>query len=70
MATPHVAGGVALVWQAKPALIGDISGTEALFTKTALHLKTSENCGGSGQQIPNNTFGFGLLNLYQAVQAP
>lgn len=70
MATPHVAGGVALVWQAKPALIGDIDGTEALFTKTALHLKTTENCGGSGQKIPNNTFGFGLLNLYQAVQAP
>ena len=70
MATPHVAGGVALIWQAKPALVGDITGTEMLMTKTALHLKSSDNCGGSGQKIPNNTFGFGLLNLYQAVKAP
>jgi serine protease AprX len=70
MATPHVAGGVALLWQAKPSLIGNIDATEALLEKTAHHLKTSENCGGlSGQKIPNNTYGYGLLNLYKAVIA-
>ena len=71
MATPHVAGGIALLWQAKPSLIGNVDATEALLTKTAVHLKTTESCGGvSGQKIPNNTFGYGLLNLYKAVIAP
>ena len=70
MAAPHVAGGIALVWQAKPSLVGKIDATEALLTKTAVHLKSNETCGGiSGQTIPNNTFGYGLLNLYRAVVA-
>lgn len=70
MAAPHVAGGVALIWEAKPNLVGDITNTEILFAKTALHLKSSQNCGGSGQKIPNNVFGYGLINLYNAVKAP
>src|SRR5262245_32084879 len=32
MATPEVAGGVALLWQAKPTLIGDITNSELAFT--------------------------------------
>jgi serine protease AprX len=68
MAAPHVAGGVALLWQAKPALIGDIAGSELAFTSTARHKKTTQDCGGrSGQKIPNNTFGYGELRLYRAV---
>jgi serine protease AprX len=70
MATPHIAGGVALIWQAKPALIADIDGTEKLLTRSAVHVKSTQNCGGSGQRIPNNTFGWGILNLLHAVQAP
>jgi subtilisin family serine protease len=70
MATPHIAGGVALLWQAKPALIADINGTERLLTRAAVHLKSTQNCGGSGQRIPNNTFGWGIVNLLHAVQAP
>jgi len=35
MATPHVAGLVALLWSADPALIGDIDATEALIRQTA-----------------------------------
>jgi len=70
MAAPHVAGGVALIWQAKPGLAGNITATEKLYAKTALHLKSSQNCGGSGQNIPNNVFGYGLINLYNAVKAP
>jgi subtilisin family serine protease len=70
MAAPHVAGGIALVWQAKPSLVGKIDATEARLAKTAVHLKSNETCGGiSGQTIPNNTFGYGLLNLYRAVVA-
>jgi len=69
MAAPHVAGGVALLWEAKPSLVGDITTSEKLFTKKAIHLKSSQNCGGSGQNIPNNIFGWGLLQLYKSVKA-
>ncbi len=70
MATPHVAGGVALIWQAKKSLDGDVSGTEKLLETTALHLTTTDGCGGdSDTKIPNNTYGYGLLNLYKAVKA-
>jgi len=70
MAAPHVAGGVALVWQAKPSLVGNIDATEALLENTALHKKTAETCGGTQKKIPNNTYGYGLINLYKAVTAP
>jgi len=35
MAGPHVAGLVALLWSADPALIGDVDATEALICRTA-----------------------------------
>jgi len=70
MAAPHVAAGVALLWQAKPSLIGDINRTEITFKKAAYHLKSTQNCGGSGQNVPNNVFGYGIVNLQKAVQAP
>jgi len=35
MAGPHLAGVVALMWSANPALIGDIDGTEAILRQTA-----------------------------------
>ena len=70
MATPHIAGGVAMLWQAKPVLIGDIDGTEKTLTRSAVHMKSTQNCGGSGQKFPNNIFGWGILNLLHAVQAP
>jgi len=70
MAAPHLAGGVALLWQAKPALVGNITKTETIFTHTSLPLRSTQNCGGSGQKVPNNVFGWGLLNLLKAVKAP
>jgi len=70
MAAPHVAGGVALIWQAKPSLKGKITSTEILYARSATHLKSTQNCGGSGQDIPNNVFGYGLINLYKAVTTP
>jgi len=69
MATPHVAGGVALLWQVRPALIGDVDATELALTSTAHHQKSSQNCGGSGQNIPNNVFGWGIINLPAAAKA-
>jgi subtilisin family serine protease len=70
MAAPHLAGGVALLWQAKPALIGDINKTENTFNRTSFPLRSSQDCGGSGQKVPNNVYGWGLLNLLKAVKAP
>jgi len=69
MATPEVAGGVALIWQAKPNLVGNITGTEHLLEQTARHMTSTQNCGGSGQNIPNNVFGWGIINLSQAVRS-
>jgi subtilisin family serine protease len=70
MATPHIAGGVALLWQAKPSLIGNVDATERLLTKKAVHIKTLETCGGTVGKVPNNVFGYGVLNIYRAVIAP
>ena len=69
MAAPHVAGGVALLWQVRPTLVGDVTATELALTSTAHHLKSSQNCGGSGQNIPNNIFGWGIINLLAAAKA-
>lgn len=68
MAAPHVARAVALIWQAKPSLIGKIDKTETLLKKTAVPLKSTQNCGGSGRSAPNNVSGWGLLDILQAVQ--
>jgi serine protease AprX len=71
MATPHIAGGIALLWQAKPSLNGDVAATEAVLTSTAVPKTSSQTCGGiPGSQVPNNTFGWGILDLLAAVQAP
>jgi subtilisin family serine protease len=44
MAGPHVAGVVALVWSANPALIGDITRTEQLLCETAVPQAVAESC--------------------------
>jgi serine protease AprX len=70
MATPHIAGSIALLWQAKPSLIGNIDASEKLLETKAVHLKTLETCGGTQGKVPNNVFGYGVLNIYRAVIAP
>lgn len=69
MAGPHVVGAVALLWSAKPELIGKIDETIALLESTATAAVTEESCGGvSGTTVPNNTYGFGRLNVLAAVE--
>ena len=70
MATPHIAGSIALLWQAKPSLIGNVDATEKLLEQKSVHLKTLETCGGTAGKVPNNVFGYGVLNIYRAVIAP
>ena len=70
MAAPHIAGGVALLWQAKPSLVGNITQTQLKMEQTAQHfvtLSVSTYCGGP-IGLQNNAYGWGLLNLLNAVQ--
>ena len=63
MAGPHVVGVVALALSGHPELIGNPDGIEPLLTASALPRTTSESCGGiPGDQIPNNTYGWGRVD--------
>ena len=66
MATPHVAGAVALLWSAHPELQNDISATEDVLNSSAHHILTSE-CTGTTPVTPNNTYGNGRLDVLAAV---
>lgn len=70
MASPHTAASAALLWAVRPSLNGNIAMTESLLTQTAAPMTSSQICGGvSGSAVPNNTFGYGLLNVKAAVDA-
>jgi subtilisin family serine protease len=71
MATPHVAGVVALMWSANRALIGDLARTRQILRDTATPAEPSylsknarDQCG----QVANVT-GAGVVNAFAAVQA-
>jgi subtilisin family serine protease len=66
MATPHIAGAIALIYSAKPNLIGNVDGTEQLINRAATHFNSSA-CESNGS-FPNNLFGWGLLNVAKAVR--
>ena len=65
MAAPHVAGTVALLWQANPALIGDYEATAAILRDTATRVQ-DDRCGGTPGGA-NNAYGYGRLDAYAAV---
>lgn len=66
MAAPHVAGAVALLWSASPALKNQIAATEQLLNAAAVHITSSE-CSSIGW--PNNVYGYGRLDIKAAVDA-
>lgn len=67
MASPHVAGAAALLWSAAPRLVGEVSLTEEVLSKSATPV-LSNACGeGDAPVAPNHTYGFGRLNVEAAV---
>src|SRR5262245_33606029 len=65
MASPHVAGTVALMWSAAPAIANNINATRQLLDDTAIDVPNS-TCGGTADD--NNVFGEGRLDAFAAVQ--
>lgn len=66
MASPHVAGAVALLWSATPELIGDVDLTEQILLKSSTPISAS-NCSNVSQS-PNPVYGYGNLNILAAVE--
>jgi hypothetical protein len=66
MATPHVAGVVALLWSADPALVGDLARTRELLRETATPVAggDADDCGD-----PARLAGAGIVDAYAAVRA-
>ncbi len=64
MATPHVAGTVALLWSAAPYLQAHLTATTYVLTSTAVPITTTD-CSSDGR--PNNLYGWGRIDAYAAV---
>src|SRR5437667_1038943 len=64
MATPHVAGAMALLWCARPDLRHDIAGSRTLVDNAA-HVNSSKQCGDQGP--PNHHYGWGRVDISAAV---
>ncbi len=68
MAAPHVAGAVALLWSAVPALKGNVALSEQIVLQTATPMPAGGCPAGSVEAVPNTTYGHGYLNALAAVQ--
>ncbi len=66
MAAPHVAGTVALLWSAAPALVGDIDATRALLDGSATDTSNAA-CGGTADD--NNVWGEGRLDAMALMES-
>jgi serine protease AprX len=64
MATPHIAGAVALLWSAHPELQNQIDSSQTVLNDAA-HVISSTQCGPAGP--PNSVFGWGRVDILAAV---
>ena len=64
MATPHIAGAMALLWSAIPSLQNQIDPSRAALNNAA-HFISSTQCGTAGP--PNNVYGWGRVDILAAV---
>ena len=64
MATPHIAGAMALLWSAIPNLQNQIDASRTAMNDAA-HFISSVQCGAAGP--PNNVYGWGRVDILAAV---
>jgi serine protease AprX len=67
MATPHVAGGMALILSSNTSLIHDWATSEGLMSNNAVHILNG-TCDGGPPVTPNNTYGYGRIDVLAAAQ--
>ena len=69
MAVPHVAGMVALMISANPALAGEVDIIEDIIEATAIPMVAEQECDGvAGDAVPNPVYGYGRINALAAVE--
>lgn len=69
MAAPHVAGLVALMWEAGGCLVGDYATTETLLQESASPIPYDTSNGDEGPDlVPNHAAGWGEINALEAVR--
>ncbi|MEV4417834.1 S8 family serine peptidase [Catellatospora sp. NPDC049609] len=66
MAAPHLAGAIALLWSAAPALVGEVDATRTLLNGAAVD-KADSQCGGTAAD--NNVYGEGRLDALALLNA-
>ena len=67
MATPHIAGAMALLWCARPELRHDVTISRTTLNDAAIHIASTQ-CGTAGP--PNNVYGWGRVDIAAAVGTP
>ena len=64
MATPHIAGAMALLWNAIPSLRHQLTDSRDALNNSAVHIASTQ-CGDAGP--PNNVYGWGRVDILAAV---
>src|SRR5438034_11292291 len=67
MATPHIAGAMALLWSAIPSLQHQIQASRDALNSTTVQIQDAE-CG--DPTPPNNVYGWGRIDIAAAVGTP
>lgn len=68
MAGPHVVGLVALLFDARPDLIGSVDEAETIVSGSAIPLTSSQDCGAfAGTAVPNAVFGHGRVDALASL---
>jgi len=68
MAGPHVAGLAALLFSARPELIGQVEQTEHFISHSAVPVTSNSQCGGIPDSVyPNNSSGWGRVDALIAL---
>jgi subtilisin family serine protease len=67
MATPHIAGAMALLWSAIPSLQHQIQASRDALNSTTVQIESSQ-CG--DPTPPNNVYGWGRIDIAAAVGTP